>query len=250
MITMPKTQRTISGSEAMEIGDLLGGNGITGAPAFRRWRPAARSRGCGCGTKTARLPRAAVPGGREAFCGRSIRCSKLSVETCHAPREERGSDAHENDHDGHGDEDQALAAVGVRQGAILLDGDFAERDALISPEQVDRGEHRAAGGPGGPLVMMFEGADQDEEFSDEAIERRQRQRREADEQKERHQHRHGIGEAAKLRDFVRVPAVVEHADPKEQRAGGDAVVEHLVDGALNRDGAEGEQCRERRIPGG
>ena len=30
--------------------------------------------------------------------------------------------------------------------------------------------------------------------------------------KKRHQHRHGIGEAAKLRDFVRVAAVVEHAD--------------------------------------
>ena len=57
-------------------------------------------------------------------------------------------------------------------------------------------------------------------------------------QEEGHQHGHRRGEAAKLLDFVGVAPVVEHPDTEEKRASGDAVIQHLVDRALNRDGVE------------
>ncbi len=59
-------------------------------------------------------------------------------------------------------------------------------------------EESRRGQPRWPSVMHLEGADQDQEFADEAVQRRQRQRREADEEEEGHQLRHRRREAAEL----------------------------------------------------
>ena len=49
---------------------------------------------------------------------------------------------------------------------------------------------------------------------------------------ERRVDRHHLGEAAELVDLAGVAAVVDDADQEEERAGRDAVVHHLEDGAL------------------
>src|SRR5580704_13328132 len=89
-------------------------------------------------------------------------------------------------------------------------------------------------------MMKLEDADQDEELTDEAVERWQRERREANEQEEGHQHRHGIHQAAEFLDFIGVAAIVNHAQAEEQSTGGDAVADHLENGALKRNGGKGK----------
>ena len=49
------------------------------------------------------------PRGREAFCGRRSARIMLLRGSFHAPREERRSDAHQEDRDGHGDENHAFS---------------------------------------------------------------------------------------------------------------------------------------------
>ena len=246
MMMMPKKHRTISGARRCRFWSCSAGNWITAAPSERQWRRASRHVAAAVATaapgasSVQRRARRLLPGltgvlrVAHRLLDQAIGCG------LHAMSEQRRSDAHEENRERDGDENQAFAAGGIGQRAIFFDGDFAERDALVGPQQIDRGEHRAAGGPGGPGVMKLEDADQDQEFTDEAVERRQRQRREADEQEEGHQHGHGRRQAAEFLDFVRVAAVVEHAHAEEERAGGDAVVEHLVNGALNRNGGEGK----------
>src|SRR5690348_7981016 len=94
--------------------------------------------------------------------------------------------------------------------------------------------------------MASESSNQDQEFADKAVERRKRERRERDEQEEGHQHGHRRGQAAELLDFESVAAVVEHANAEKKRAGGDSVIEHLVDRALNRDGIERENAEDHK----
>src|SRR5580658_3988576 len=94
--------------------------------------------------------------------------------------------------------------------------------------------------------MTRERPDENEEFADETVERREGQRRKRDEQKEGHQHGHRSREAAVLLDLVRVAAIVEHAGAEEERTGGYAVTQHLEDGALNRDGVERENSQHNK----
>ena len=60
------------------------------------------------------------------------------------------ADAHPEDDDGHGDENHALAGASVGQRFVFRRGDFAEEDALIGPQQIDRGENDAASRPRTP----------------------------------------------------------------------------------------------------
>ena len=53
-----------------------------------------------------------------------------------------------------------------------------------------------------------------------------------DDDEERRVDRHHLGEAAEVVEHARVAAVVDDADEEEERAGRDAVVHHLEDGAL------------------
>ena len=125
--------------EAVKIGDLLGGEMHycrTCLPAGAATAAAAlvtltrRITACGLGQQ--------MTGERRSDASRGpLVCSMHVVDRGgHAPREERGSDAHEENGDGHGDENHALAAGRVRQRLVFLDGDFAESHALVSPQQV------------------------------------------------------------------------------------------------------------------
>ncbi len=51
------------------------------------------------------------------------------------------------------------------------------------------------------------------------------------------------GKPAKLFEFVGVLAFIQHAGQHEQSAGGDAVVQHLVNGAIRADGREAEDAQ-------
>src|SRR5713101_3714819 len=159
-----------------------------------------------------------------------------------AAREKRGADTHPQGDYGHGEEDPSFAGRGVRQGAIFLDGDFAEENALGGPQQVAGGENDTSGGPGGPVPVGLIGAKKDKEFADEAVEHGQAERRERDKEEEGGELGHGSGETAVLGNLKGVAAVVEHADEEEERAGGDAVGKHLEDGALHGNVLEGEDA--------
>jgi hypothetical protein len=135
---------------------------------------------------------------------------------------------------------------------FFFDGHAAVENTLVGPEQIAGGENDAGSGPGGvlPAIVGCEAeasgirAQKDQVFPDEAIEHRQAKRREHREQEERREPRHWSGEATVLGDFEGVASVVEHADEQEERAGGDAVREHLVDGPLHGDGVEREDAED------
>src|SRR5713101_4540355 len=161
-----------------------------------------------------------------------------------AAREKRGADTHPQGDYGHGEEDPSFAGRGVRQGAIFLDGDFAEENALVGPQQVAGGENDTSGGPGGPVPVGLIGAKKDKEFADEAVEHGQAERRERDKEEEGGELGHGRGEAAIFGNLEGVAAIVEHADEQEERTGGNAVGEHLENCALHGDVLKGEDAED------
>ncbi len=155
---------------------------------------------------------------------------------------EDGADAHPEGDDGHGDENGALAGGEVGESAVFFDRDIAVENFLVGPEEIAGGENDAGGGPGGPVPVDLVGAEQDQKFADEAVEHGQAERRERDKEEERGEARHGSSEAAELGHFKGVTAIVEHADEQEEAAGGNAVGEHLEDGALHGNLVEGEDA--------
>src|SRR5258708_20886717 len=155
-----------------------------------------------------------------------------------------GGDADPEGDYGHGGEDPFFAGRGVGERAVFLYGDFAEENALVGPEQIAGGENDAGGGPGGPVPVHLEGAEEDEEFADEAIKHGQAERRYRHEEEEGGELGHGRREAAVLGDFKGVAAVVEHAEEDEQRAGGNRVGEHREDGPLHGNGFEAQSAEQ------
>ena len=134
----------------------------------------------------------------------------------HAVREERRGDAHEENREGDGDENESFTAGGVGQRAIFFVGELAERDALVGPQQINRGKDRAAGGPGSPRVVILENADQNEKLADEAVQRRQRS-------DERHTSRKnaistgmGFTNPPNSLNLVGVTAIINHAEAEEE----------------------------------
>ena len=77
------------------------------------------------------------------------------------------------------------------------------------------------------------GAEQHQELTDEAIRARNADRAERDEHEHRREERHHARDAAVRGDHSRVPSLVDHADEKEERAGGDSVVDHHHQRALH-----------------
>ncbi len=199
----------------------------------------------GAGNFAAGAPMHGIAAGRcDAFCGGLTRVRMLSTEA--AMRRVKSGEATPMKRIATAivARMSVLARRGVRQRAVFLDRDLTERHALIRPQQIDGGQNGAARGPRGPLMVALENSDQDQELADESVERRQRERRERDEQEEGHQYGHRCRKTAVLLDFVRVAAVVKHADGEEERARGDAVVEHLVDRALNCRRVEGKDSED------
>ena len=122
---------------------------------------------------------------------------------------------------------------------VLLVG-LAVEGALVGPEEVDGGEDHAGGAHHGPPPPGHEAAEKDEELTDEPVEAGHA---------DGAQHHHGedagepgghLLEAAEGGDLARVAALVEHADQEEEGPGGDPVVDHLQQAALDALRREGE----------
>src|ERR1700704_3226210 len=124
--------------------------------------------------------------------------------------------------------------------AVLILRNAAEKDALVRPKQIHGGKNNAQSRPGRPRRMLLKRSRENQELADKAIEHRQPRRSEAHEQIESREHGHRRGEAAEFLNQVSMAAVVEHPDAQEQRAGRDAVAQHLVNSALDRDGMKRE----------
>ena len=85
---------------------------------------------------------------------------------------------------------------------------------------------------------------EDQELADEAVQARQADRGERRDQEEGGRDRDDGRDAAVGRDLARVAALVEDADEEEERAGREAVVDHLEDRALERHRREGADSQD------
>src|SRR5262249_4071999 len=119
----------------------------------------------------------------------------------------------------------------------------AEHGALVKPKEVCGSENDSRNGEGGPDFIFFKGALKDRELADESVQGGQAQRRHHYDHKQRGVDGHDGGDAAELRDFTRVPPLVNKADCKEERAGRDAVVDLLDDAAGYAVGIQGEYAQ-------
>ena len=148
----------------------------------------------------------------------------------------------------------ALAPREVGQVGVRVVG-LAVEDPLVGPEQVERGEDHARWRPRRP--------------TSDAVRNEPRRMRNSptkplrpgrpievsiDDREDAGQDRRRLLEAVELGDLAGVAALVDHADEEEQRAGGDAVVDHLQDAALDALRGEGEgaeddeaEVRDRRV---
>ena len=146
-----------------------------------------------------------------------------------------------------------LAKVEVGKRLVHFVSDRTEHRALIEPEQIRRAEDNAKRGPGGPRFADREGALQDGEFSDEAIEQRHAERTERDDEIDRGKTGHGRGQAAEFGDEARVTAFIEHANKEEERTGGNAVVdllEHTAGKAKRREREDAKRAEAQVADGG
>ncbi len=98
--------------------------------------------------------------------------------------------------------------------------------------------------------MLLECSRENQKLSDKAVEHRQSRGCEASKKDKAPRARHGRRQAAEFLDQVRVPAVIEHSDAEEQRAGGDSVTQHLEHRALNRNRVKRKNSQHDEIPGG
>ena len=109
---------------------------------------------------------------------------------------------------------------------------LAVKHALVHPEHVAGGEDHAERGPGGPGEVGDGGSLQHQEFADEIVERGQADAGQGGDQEGGGEPRRDRGHTAVVGDFERVTPLIQDADEEEERAGGDAVIEHLVDRAI------------------
>ena len=104
-------------------------------------------------------------------------------------------------------------------GSILFFRDRAEENALHEPQEIDRSEDHSRRRDNRCGRMGLERSGQDQEFADEAIQSRQADRREHGDHEERRIKRHRGRQAAVVRQHASVPALVDHSDQQEERAG-------------------------------
>ena len=135
-------------------------------------------------------------------------------------------DSHEERH-----QDEALAQREVGHFGVGALG-WAVEHPLVSPEQVDGRNDHAAGGDDSPPTMGGESTHEGEELADEAVESGETDRREHHDHEHGRQDRRRLLETAQLGDFAGVATLVDHPDEEEQGAGGEAVVDHLEQPAL------------------
>ena len=82
------------------------------------------------------------------------------------------------------------------------------------------------------VKLAMRGPLQHQEFADEIVQHGQADAGQRGDQKHDGKPRREGRDAAVIRDFERMPAFIQQADEQEQRAGGDAVIQHLVDRAI------------------
>ena len=85
-----------------------------------------------------------------------------------------------------------------------------------------------------------ERAEHDQKLADEAVEPGQPDRREHHDHEDRGVNRDALPQPAELGNLARVAPHVEHPDQQKQSAGGNAVIEHLVNRAVDALGVERE----------
>src|SRR5579859_1135789 len=124
------------------------------------------------------------------------------------------------------------------QRAVFILGYLAEENALVGPQQVNGGKNDADRCVRGPVHVVHKGACQNQELADESIQHGKPRRGQRHKQKESRDDRQRSGKAPVFANQVRVPAVIEHSDKHEKSARGYSVVQHLIQGALNRRGIE------------
>ena len=140
------------------------------------------------------------------------------------------------------DEERQLAAgeVGHRHQLALLQ--HAEDHPAVEPERVGRREDHAGGREERHGRVHAEGAEQRQELADEAGGAGHADIAEGEHHEGERVERHPVHEAAVGGDLAGVQAVVDHADAEEERAGDQAVGDHLEHGALHALGRHGEQA--------
>ena len=137
---------------------------------------------------------------------------------------------------------------------VLGIGDRPEEYPLVKPQQIRCGKNHARNGPCRPLPVLHEGALQDGELADEAVEQRQSHGGQEHDHGDGGVNRHDVRDAAVLGYFAGVPALVHNADDQEERAGRDAVVDLLQHRAaqarwVQREDSQGAEAQvaDRRI---
>ena len=115
----------------------------------------------------------------------------------------------------------------------------SEEDLLHEGEHVGGAEDDSQSCGGGPAAAYAgEGAGEDEEFSDEAVEHGQADHGETGDDEERGEGGGFLGEATVLADLAGSEAVVEDTEEDEERGADDAFVEGLEDAAVETGGGE------------
>ena len=121
----------------------------------------------------------------------------------------------------------------LRTQALQEVGDVSHDDVLDHVQQVHRREDDGEGGDVADDGLPGDRAQQHQELAHEAGQAGQAGRGQAEEHHQRGEHRHALAQPAHLGDGAVVGSLVDDADEEEERAGDDAVGDHLEDRALH-----------------
>ena len=117
-------------------------------------------------------------------------------------------------------------------------GGTAPDDLLQHAQHVGGSEHRAGDGGQRHHPVELESPGQHQEFTDKGVGPREGERTEREKGQEGHIPGHVPAHPGGQGQLTAVGALVDHAHAEEQGAGGDTVVDHLQDGALEPPGVE------------
>ena len=124
-------------------------------------------------------------------------------------------------------EQQKLASVDVGQRRDVLVDDRSEHHSLDEPQRIRRTEHERRRREERIPEIGLEARQDDEKLADKARRARQARISQREEHHERGEFRHRIDDAAVIGNLPAVHAVVHDADTQEQRAGYQAMGNHL-----------------------
>ncbi len=176
----------------------------------------------------------------------------------HAPEQRSRQHAQGDGHHHQRDEGAQLTAGDVLERQVYLVLDGAEEDLLEHHQQVNSREDDAQGRRGGHELRVGQGhgcslqgrhgvvvigAHQDQELTHEAAETGQSHRAEHDDHVQGGELGNYLPDAAVLGHEPGVASLVEHTEPEEQSARGDAVGDHHEDGPLDPLDGQGHQAQ-------